>query len=1332
MSVNWAVIQAGATFQALVNVLLQYEHPEVRPFNKSGADGGIDALVVGNTVYQAKYHKRAKASQAFSDAKEELERVREHKKAGSKWAASWEGVDRWILVTNAPIGPEDEQRWQREIVPDFERVGLHASYWNEAQLEKLLTQYPGVRATYFGGRTRAFISLSEHLDSLRSREVLPRAYDVPVHGRYDELDRIRSFVKAPEERVLLIHGPGGVGKSRLLYESAKLLWSEGLIHDVHCATPNLAHGTDWYAEIIAENPAMVLLDDPDDAGVIERMLAELRHRTKRWKVLVATRTSNQPLITKLTNPRESVLADPLELRSLDEDSATRLASNLVETLDRPPEVRDQLVPWLVRTCGAPIWMTVAVRLLEEGTALSDLPKDSFAIATRYVQESREHTNPDIADHRQVLAVLRWIALYRRISREDKQLMRGIAIKTGLHSADRLNRVIDDLGRRRVVTLYGVNHRMCEIRPDVVRDHILLDWLTYERPDGERVPTSDAIELADKIADTGLHDDALPHLEHLLRMLGRSEYLIDPPVRLLDPIADAITTLAETAKDTLTLRRALQLMSAIAFFRPCHAVRLARTLRTSDVFEAREPSGLPSARVITLAALRSELSSLLFSAAHAATSSSERSDILRELMVLIALERQCSPHRGTFSTRATAGDTLARIIHSRRAFRSVFDLEAATLVEERLKAVASDDDDALHATSVLIRALIAIERQDEYPGPERYSRTLQRYRIRSDGRLGPLVASVRTHLWAIATAVNRTTTEGRFAWALLEVLHRELNRCQSDPGWRALLTDDFERCHAVVSGEAPQVEDAQGARALWDWHLHYEQDDEVRESAERCEEAYRSHPEVSPYVELFGGPPSADDAKALEWATKLAHTGSKDAIVVFFRRALRYTSTCSEAWRSSYVTDFARTLGRAHGGERSVHEFALETLAVGPASEQFPCALEIVRGWLHTLRSAARGGELAGVLEALFAAVSAETATRCLRSLYADCGPVVARALLPEELMIFERVVSAVDLDVATRFRLIGHFLALVPARALAAASAAFDTLAPSEQATAALELWEAYHACICVDEAQPSEEVIDRLLELTALVPDLGFLRRHSSWEAEQLLESTRRKPIRWLVDLIHRRLLTYADRSPEADLGSISKAVSILPPPDSLLLQVVEPVGAAGARDELSRAALHDLLAIDDGNAAIYSLPRFVSKLDPHGHIVPSLITERIAALPSSITVDAIWAWARYGSPYPMKTTAWRTIAIAACECLDSHRIPRDDHQDVFAALVDHSGTSSVRRQGDPDPGLQAALREAHAALEQETVPVLRPFWIWHARCVESSLEHDQARSEEWDHEPF
>ena len=59
----------------------------------------------------------------------------------------------------------------------------------------------------------------------------------PVANTPSELDTIVEFVTNSPHQVLLIHGPGGVEKSRLAFEAAlRLIQDGGAVNTVYCGT----------------------------------------------------------------------------------------------------------------------------------------------------------------------------------------------------------------------------------------------------------------------------------------------------------------------------------------------------------------------------------------------------------------------------------------------------------------------------------------------------------------------------------------------------------------------------------------------------------------------------------------------------------------------------------------------------------------------------------------------------------------------------------------------------------------------------------------------------------------------------------------------------------------------------------------------------------------------------------------------------------------------------------------------------------------------------------------------------------------------------------------
>lgn len=305
MAYRWELITSGATFHELVGNLLLHADPLTNIYNREGPDGAIDALSGDRkTVYQSKHHKNGTPANAFADARAELAKIRGYQKAGSKWHRIWIEVTTWKLVTNVPFGPADDQKWHDEIVPEFTKIGLTAEYMVQPQLEKVLADHPAVADAFFGQRPRLFVSLAEHRAMLRAGEVLDRAYEIPLQGRDADLDAISSFVHNSDQNVLLVHGPGGVGKSRLLVEAATQLVAEGAVATVYCGTTHLATSDNWYVGIVPETKALVIIDDPTDAAFVDRVVTELHTRTKNWKVLVGVRTPRDPVIRALTDRRK--------------------------------------------------------------------------------------------------------------------------------------------------------------------------------------------------------------------------------------------------------------------------------------------------------------------------------------------------------------------------------------------------------------------------------------------------------------------------------------------------------------------------------------------------------------------------------------------------------------------------------------------------------------------------------------------------------------------------------------------------------------------------------------------------------------------------------------------------------------------------------------------------------------------------------------------------------------------------------------------------------------------------------------------------------------------
>ena len=213
---DWAYIDSGFKFERLVHAILHRVAPSIRLYGGLGPDAGIDAMSAdGTIVYQAKYRGHGAAADVVRVALRELRRIAEYRKSGHANHDLWSSVNCWVLITNLPASARADRHWDEKVVPAFKKAGLAIELWTVERLEQEVNKHPELIRTYFEGRTHALWSLREAQDVLRDNELFLAGLEVPMVGRDLELGQIRDFLTS-DKAVLLIHGPGGVGKSRLL------------------------------------------------------------------------------------------------------------------------------------------------------------------------------------------------------------------------------------------------------------------------------------------------------------------------------------------------------------------------------------------------------------------------------------------------------------------------------------------------------------------------------------------------------------------------------------------------------------------------------------------------------------------------------------------------------------------------------------------------------------------------------------------------------------------------------------------------------------------------------------------------------------------------------------------------------------------------------------------------------------------------------------------------------------------------------------------------------------------------------------------------------------
>jgi hypothetical protein len=249
------------------------------------------------------------------------------------------GVE-WRLVTNSSFNPSDQQRWNDEIIPLFKALGLHASYWEKRNIDALLAKHPEVYNSFIDGETRAFLTLAEIPDSIKSTHELV--------GRESEIQHIKQFLES-NELFIVVHGAGGIGKTHLVVEAGERISEEGIWQVFWANVNSMSSFGAWHKAIIPERPTLLIIDDPEDKNLLQIMAEQLSEkigRTSQWKVAITVRSYNDPVLNFLRSPKSNIRGRVQELPLL--ALATNDAEDMCHAL-LSAKILDQTEDWLALT-----------------------------------------------------------------------------------------------------------------------------------------------------------------------------------------------------------------------------------------------------------------------------------------------------------------------------------------------------------------------------------------------------------------------------------------------------------------------------------------------------------------------------------------------------------------------------------------------------------------------------------------------------------------------------------------------------------------------------------------------------------------------------------------------------------------------------------------------------------------------------------------------------------------------------------------------------------------------------------------------------------------------
>jgi len=1321
---NWSRIESGATFESLAAALVVFEDPGAKVFGRRGPDGGQDVLSSdGRRVYQAKHHQDGSAAKAIADAKNEAAKIAAYRRPGHKNYPIWEGVTDWRLVTNAEFNANDLQRWESEVIPLFEQQGLTIDYWEGARLSTLLDKHPEVDRSYFQNMTRVFLSLPEVRDKLPAHEPFLRRDKLNNFvGRGAEIHNIHSFLKS-EKTFLIVHGAGGVGKTRLVIEAGEQIAAEGAWQVLWANVASMESSATWFEGIVPERPTLLIVDEPQDEQILRVLEEQIVGRVSQWKIAVAIQSANDPVLKFLRSPRIKPRVQELFIEGLSQTDAGSMCYDLLGSdafAHHSDEWRMNAARELARRFSRhPIWLTLAVHVLESSGDLAQIPEAAEGLAEQYLSEVIEKQTEH--SHKKVHAVLCWVALVGTLDRENNTTLDLIARQSQLGDVNTVKKILASLVCRRALAERGAGNRLVELKPDVLRDHILLKWLSIDVQYGSQPvqPSDDAKRIIEKLIEAVLVCNFTTIDRSILSSLARSELILARSGHGVPLITTFMLDLRSSiSKMTASARAAIaEALVDVAPYQPEETIKVSQLLR-SDPVATEAFDGMFGKREVGQDDVVLALAWLVFHAGFGAQRETAQMEVLKELYELTVAESAIASKRVLPNDGKRAKDLLERTLEGNPQFWSDFESAAAKLATERLDDVLQGTlaPSRIEAIKALVQPLVSVKRHqtwsEDFTFHSRTSVILPDHPAWETRKM--LITKIRTLL------VNQglCPSARKALWEIIAESHHVVSQCRlggSDVVQGLMheeLLEDLIWALPVLQSRAGHIDEMSVARNLWHWHVQLEKDPALKAASQQLEDLYKGNELTAEFEGLL----SQDDLSARkeresEKAEQLA-SANGGAIEDFLQRAAHFFGSDAELCR---VGNVAWELGMRAEKSPRVQDFIGTTLSETELSPKADFAAIAVTGWAASLRRIDPVGAYQRVVKMAGLCGSPEQRLNLLQRLYGRLPrPTDIGELSPEELSFVraqeERFVEAGCAPafvacVAWSLDFDWMSLKTIVERVL-------DTTVENDLVAALTNLVTAFFWN--VRERDPSSlhpDLAGWMLDQVLRVSDIDSLSGNLEWYIDEILDRTGKAPLAWLAQALRRRRDLETQKA-HSGVHALSRHM--------LLSRFIEPIREPVGVEE--RAVVNELLSLvsDTGSLGHY-LPSILQDVDPHGSVVPEEVARKFG---EAIVYDDARRLARIGSAYVIGTSAWRTIAKPVV--VRAGQAGTDERLSLYSALTQQESRFWSGQIGEVPAFFTDAVKSARERLETEEDHDFRPFWKWRLELAEAELREQEEQAKE------
>lgn len=700
---------------------------------------------------------------------------------------------------------------------------------------------------------------------------------------------------------------------------------------------------------------------------------------------------------------------------------------------------------------------------------------------------------------------------------------------------------------------------------------------------------------------------------------------------------------------------------------------------------------------------------------------ERVELLTELVEIAKAEHKIvEAGRSLPNDGGRATGMISQALEGGPSFWSTFDDAAEKVVNTNLQAfkTRAPSGPEVEAFLAVARPLMMIERHQTWFHDNAF--TMRKYVI------------TKAHPgWAIRNRVIEQTKSlladrsvpvetHQLLWRLLGEAHRQSNyvSLQDNGDIKKAVREqhqaELEWVYETLRSRTIPIEEMREARHIWEWHVKYEKDENLKAVAARLDQLYLQNDLAAEFEPLAHWTSiEAHTAAATALADRILNAGA-GAIEAFIDRGLQFFV---DENRRYVLCEVANVLGSTALQQPAVRAFAEGVFAgtiTGPFRREF--ALSTVWRWFDVTRKSVGPDESLALVNRLLA-LSVDDSTRIdlLLTFYKPLTLTVEQLTPAEHALLRGQ---------GARFRTQGkspQFVTLVAwtftyewehCRALL--EEVLDELTEPQTTQAVAQLINGTFAALYKrEDVSPPSDFMPWLLEQLLRVANFDRLDTMTDWKLEELSKKRGLVPLAWLPKALKQRAAAEKENG-RNEFQALSFGFA--------LTDFVESITEEQAQSPETMTAVSQLLELlTDGGTVGYRLPDILNEVDPHGFVVPRAIAERIrTAQPADVG-----QFAHLAKSYVVNTPAWREIATAALSRTDVMRTKKEESA-LFSTISEPGVKSWNGQPGQVPVVFVHAVEEARNYRQQETDQRFAAFWDWFVDIVEAELRREEQHAKE------